>query len=212
MNNEKYNNYQFAACDNDTAIEIKDSDTDSHNCENNNEDIMTVSELQSQLTQAKDRIAVLENLETTCADQHSRLLADFANYRNRVSREIQFAVNLAEKKLLLELLPAVDNLERCLSSNYVKIEDLSNGASLIYKQLTEILRKIGVEGIDVKIGDPFDAQYAEALTAVNQKELPDGSVAMVFEKGFTFHKDLLRPARVAVNHNNDQVNVEQIVK
>jgi molecular chaperone GrpE len=153
------------------------------------------------LINALKRIAELEKQEAEQKDKHHRLLADFANHRNRVSRETQLAVILAEKKLLLELLPVVDNFERCLSSKVASVEDFHDGVELIYRQFQEALRKAGVEGLDVKVGDPFDAMHAEALTTTMQPELPDGAVAAVFERGYLLKDQLLRPARVIVNHS-----------
>jgi molecular chaperone GrpE len=162
---------------------------------------LTPESEEAELFTARKRIAELEKLEAEFNDKHQRLLADFANHRNRVARETQMAVTLAEKKLLLELLPVVDNLERCLSSNYTTVEDLHNGISLIYKQFTESLRKAGVEAVAVAVGDPFDAMNAEALTTASQPDLPDGAVAAVYERGYTLRDLLLRPARVIVNHH-----------
>jgi molecular chaperone GrpE len=153
------------------------------------------------LKDALKRIAELEKQEADHKDKHHRLLADFANHRNRVTRETQLAVTLAEKKLLLELLPVVDNFERCLSSKVASVEDFHNGVELIYRQFQEALRKAGVEGLDVKVGDAFDAMHAEALTTTCQPELPDGAVAAVFERGYLLRDQLLRPARVIVNHS-----------
>lgn len=161
---------------------------------------LSPEELEDSLFKAKNRIAELEKLEAENQDKHHRLLADFANHRNRVAREIQLAVTLAEKKLLLEMLPVVDSFERCLASNYANVEDIHNGIALIHKQCIEALRKAGVEELDVKVGDPFDAQQAEALTTTSQPELPDGVVAAVYERGFMLRDHLLRPARVIVNH------------
>jgi molecular chaperone GrpE len=156
---------------------------------------------EADLFKARNRIAELEKLEAEYHDKHQRLLADFANHRNRVARETQMAVNLAEKKLLLELLPVVDNLERCLASNYGTVEDLHNGITLIYKQFIESLRKLGAEAVSVNVGDPFDATHAEALTTTSQPNLPDGAVAAVYERGYMLRDLLLRPARVIVNHH-----------
>jgi molecular chaperone GrpE len=155
---------------------------------------------EASLNEALKRIAELEQREAEHKDRHHRLLADFANHRNRVARETQLAVTLAEKKLLLELLPVVDNFERCLSATATSVEDFHNGVSLIYKQLLEAMRKAGVEGMEVKVGDPFDAMQAEALTTTSQPGLPDGAVAAVFERGYLLRDQLLRPARVIVNH------------
>jgi molecular chaperone GrpE len=157
-------------------------------------------EMEARLFKARARITELEKQEAEQKDKHHRLLADFANHRNRVARETQLAVTLAEKKLLLELLPVVDNFERCLASNYSNVEEFHNGIGLIYKQLLESLRKAGVTAVDVKVGDPFDAHQAEALTTTTQPGLPDGAVAAVYERGYTIRDHLLRPARVIVNH------------
>ena len=156
--------------------------------------------LEESLFKARNRIKELEQLEAEAKDKHHRLLADFANHRNRVAREIQLAVTLSEKKLLLELLPVVDSFERCLASSYANVEDVHNGIILIHRQLLEALRKSGVEELDVKVGDPFDAHLAEALTTTSQPGLADGAVAAVFEPGYTLRDLLLRPARVIVNH------------
>ena len=156
--------------------------------------------LEESLFKARNRIKELEKLEAEAKDKHHRLLADFANHRNRVGRETQLAITLAEKKLLLEMLPVVDSFERCLAATYTSVEDFHNGVGLIHKQFLEALRKTGVEGVELKVGDPFDAQHAEALTTISQPGLADGAVAAVFERGFMLRDLLLRPARVVVNH------------
>ena len=157
--------------------------------------------LEEQLAQARARLEVLEKVESEYKDKHHRLMADFANHRNRVGRETQLAVTLAERKLLLELLPVLDSFERCISSTYTSVEDFHAGVVLIHRQMAEALRKAGVEPLAVRVGDPFDAQHAEALTTTTQKALPDGCVAAIYERGYMLRDQLLRPARVIVNNN-----------
>jgi molecular chaperone GrpE len=106
---------------------------------------------------------------------------------------------MSEKKLLLEFLPILDNFERCLALEYTNVEDLNSGVTLIYKQLLEALHKVGVEAVEIKIGDQFDAQHSEALTTVDRPDLVDGTIVTVFERGFMLRDQLLRPARVIVN-------------
>jgi molecular chaperone GrpE len=160
---------------------------------------MSVEKLSIIVQDAQKRIAELETAEQDSLDKHNRLLAEFANYKNRVAREIQFAITIAEKKLLLEFLPVVDNFERCIALVYTNVEDLNSGVTLIYKQLLEALRKVGVEGIEIHVGDTFDAQHSEALTTISRPDLADGVVSTVFERGFMLRDQLLRPARVIVN-------------
>ena len=150
---------------------------------------------------ARERIQEMEKREAEQADKHHRLLADFANYRNRVARDIQLAVDLSERKLLLEILPVLDNFERCIGSSYMSVEDFRNGVELIQKQFLDALRRVGVEGVKLDAGDPFDAQHAEALSTTHNPELQDGAVAAIYERGFMLREKLLRAAKVVVNHH-----------
>lgn len=200
FNNSKEAQDTYATKVNNDAIDPTAESTKFSN-QDYDENIIVSEENTSCLEKAQKRIVELEKLIEEDANQYNRLLADFANYKNRVSKEIQFAINLSEKKLLLELLPIMDSLERCLASSYVTLEEFHNGTTLIQKQLVEAMRKIGVEEIAIKVGDIFDPQHSEALTTLESSDLPDGSVAVIFEKGFMLHDSLLRPAKVVVNHN-----------
>lgn len=149
---------------------------------------------------ALERIHELERLDKDHQDKHHRLLADFANYRNRTSREIQLAVELSEKKLLLEILPVLDNFERCLAATYADQEACLEGVRLIQKQFVDALKKLGVEQVPLQLGESFDATHAEALTTLQNPALPDHSIAAVYEAGYLLRDSLLRPAKVVVNN------------
>jgi len=158
-------------------------------------------ELERTLLEARDRIQELEKRDVEHLDKHHRLLADFSNYRNRTARDIQMAVDLSERKLLLEILPVLDNFERCIGSSYQSVEDFRSGVALIQKQFLDALRRMGVESVKLDVGDPFDALHAEALTTTQDASLADGAVAAVYERGFMLRDQLLRAARVVVNHH-----------
>jgi len=164
---------------------------------------MTREELETELAKLQTRLAAMEKAETEHRDKHHRLLADFANHRNRVGRDTTLAVSLAERKLLMELLPVADSFERCVTATYSTVEDFHNGVVLIHKQMQEALRKAGVEALELHVGDPFDARNAEALTTTCEPALPDGSVAAIYERGYILRDQLLRPARVIVNNLPD---------
>ena len=160
-----------------------------------------IEELERELEEATERVQQMEKRETEHLDKHHRLLADFANYRNRTGRDIQMAVDLSERKLLMEMLPVIDNFERCINASYSTVDDCRNGVALIRKQFVDSLRRIGVEEIDIKVGDAFDARNAEALTTTQDATIPDGAIASIFERGFMLRDQLLRAARVVVNHH-----------
>lgn len=159
-----------------------------------------IEELERTLEEATARIKDVEQREREHLEKHQRLLADFANYRNRTQREIQMGVDMAEKRLLLELLPILDSQDRCLNASYSSVEAFHEGVALIHKQYLDALRRVGAEPVALEIGDPFDAQHAEALTTISNPELPDGAITAIYERGFRLRDNLLRPARVVVNH------------
>lgn len=151
------------------------------------------------LTQAERQLEELIAREAGLMDQHKRLAADFNNFRNRAQRDITMAVEQNERRVLNEILPVLDNLERSLDASYSDMQSFRNGIELIHKQFYDALRRLGAEPVALQVGDPFDALTAEALTTMTNPELPDGAVAAVYEKGFKLRKQLLRPARVVVN-------------
>lgn len=184
----------------ETAEELPE--TSSHKASRQSDELSSLfnAELERTLLEARDRIQELEKREAEHLDKHHRLLADFSNYRNRTNRDIQMAVDLAEKKLLLEFLPVLDNFERCIGSNYQNVDDFRNGVLLIQKQFLDALRRVGVELVMLAPGDPFDAVHAEALSTANDPKYPDGAIAAVYERGYTLRDQLLRATRVVVNH------------
>jgi molecular chaperone GrpE len=149
--------------------------------------------------EAQRQMDELLQRESELTDQLRRLAADFNNFRNRAQRDIQMSVDQAEKRIYSELLPALDNFERSLEANYTDLDAFRAGVDLIRKQFMDALRRLGVEPIALKVGDPFDALHAEALTTMENPALSDGAVAAVYEKGFNLRGQLLRPARVVVN-------------
>jgi len=160
-------------------------------------------DLESALNEAERQMEDLLRREAELMDHQRRLAADFNNFRNRAQRDIALAVDQSERKMLLELLPVLDNFDRSLGASYQDIDSFRAGVELIRKQFLEALRRLNVEPLQLEVGAPFDALNAEALTTFTDPNLPDGSVAAIFEGGYTLRGQLLRAARVVVNRNHD---------
>lgn len=156
-------------------------------------------DLESALTEAEVQLGEMLKREAELMDQHRRLAADFNNFRNRAQRDIALAVEQAERRILLEMLPVLDNFERGLGASYQDVESFRSGVELIRRQFQEALRRLGVEALPLQVGEPFDALHAEALTTFSDPNLPDGAVAAIYERGFNLRGQLLRAARVVVN-------------
>lgn len=156
-------------------------------------------DLESALTEAEHQMEDMLRREAELMDQHRRLAADFNNFRNRAQRDISLAVEQAERKILLEMLPVLDNFERGLGASYQDVESFRAGVELIRKQFLESLRRLNVEQLPLQVGEPFDALTSEALTTFSDTNLADGAVAAIYEQGYNLKGQLLRAARVVVN-------------
>jgi molecular chaperone GrpE len=156
-------------------------------------------DLEAALLEAEHQIEDLLRREAELMDHQRRMAADFNNFRNRVQRDIALAVEQAERKIFLELLPVLDNFDRGLGATYQDVDVFRAGVELVRKQFLEALRRLNVEQLSLQVGDPFDALHAEALTTYTDPNLPDGSVAAIYEQGFNLKGQLLRAARVVVN-------------
>lgn len=160
-------------------------------------------DLESALTEAEQQMEDLLRREAELMDQHRRLAADFNNFRNRTHRDISLAVDQAERRILLECLPVLDNFDRGLSATYQDVETFRAGMDLVRKQFLDVLRRLNVDALPLQVGDPFDALQAEALSTFTDPNLPDGAVAAIYERGFNLRGQLLRAARVVVNRLPD---------
>jgi molecular chaperone GrpE len=156
-------------------------------------------DLESAFTETESQMEDLLRRETELMDQQRRLAADFNNFRNRAQRDISLAVEQTERKILLEMLPVLDNFDRGLGATYQDVDSFRSGVELIRKQFLEALRRVNVEQLPLQVGDHFDALNAEALTTFTDPSLPDGAVAAIYEQGFNLKGQLLRAARVVVN-------------
>ena len=130
-------------------------------------------------------------------DRLLRLAAEFENYKKRAARERQEYVALANERLVKELLPILDDLERALAAaeehEEAKLED---GVRLVHRSLEQLLAREGVEEIDAS--GPFDPHVHEAMLAQPSEEAESGAVIDVLQKGYKVGNRVVRPARVIV--------------
>jgi molecular chaperone GrpE len=130
-------------------------------------------------------------------DRLLRLAADFDNYRKRVAREREEYVTHANARLLTELLPVLDDLERALSAAEQHEEaQLEEGVRLVHRSLAALLERHGVTAIEAD--GKFDPHIHEALLSQPSEEAESGSVLNVVQKGYKLGDRVVRPARVIV--------------
>ena len=132
-------------------------------------------------------------------DSHLRTLAEYDNFRKRSQREKEATYGDAKANTLKMLLPVLDNFDRAADNKTDDIEVYRKGIEMTLTQLNEILENLEVESFG-EIGDEFDPNIHSAVMTVENPDLPENSVAAVFEKGYKMGDRILRFATVQVTN------------
>jgi molecular chaperone GrpE len=151
---------------------------------------------QEETQQADEGGAPEEDPAAVLEDRLLRLAADFENYKKRAARERSEYVALANERLIAELLPVLDDLERALTAAEQHEEaQLEDGVRLVHRSLAALLERQGVTAIEAD--GKFDPHVHEALLS-QPSEAEEGSVLDVVQKGYKLGDRVVRPARVVV--------------
>ena len=133
-------------------------------------------------------------------DRFLRLYSEFDNYKKRTNKEKLDLLSTASEKVIVSLLPVIDDFERAIAANE-KSEEVSaikEGFVLIYNKLLQLLKRFDVEEIQAK-GEEFNTDYHEAITHFPaQKEEDKGKVMDVTEKGYKIKDKVIRYSKVVV--------------
>ena len=145
----------------------------------------------------------LEGAEEAAREAHDRLLrvsAEFDNYKKRTRREIDDFRKYANETLIKELLTVVDNLERAVESSADGCENnqLLEGIDLTLKEILKIFEKYSVKPIEA-LEKEFDPAVHQAVLQEASEDHVENTVIREFQKGYTIHDRLLRPAMVVVS-------------
>jgi molecular chaperone GrpE len=149
-----------------------------------------------QEVQEVDELAALTQERDDYLDRLQRLKAEFDNYRKRAARDQESLVARSTERLVKELLPVVDDLERALEAA-AKHEEatLEEGVRLVHRALRDTLAREGL--VEIETDGKFDPHVHEALVA-QPSEADEGSVIDVVQKGYRLGDRVLRPARVVI--------------
>ncbi|HPW97522.1 MAG TPA: nucleotide exchange factor GrpE [Flavobacterium sp.] len=153
--------------------------------------------------EAAEELTVEQQLQEELAnekDKFLRLFAEFENYKKRTTKERFDLYKTANQEVLQAMLPVLDDFDRAMIQiSKSEDETLLKGVELIHEKLKSTLASKGLEIVELKAGDVFNADFAEAITqiAAPSKELK-GKIVDVVEKGYKLGDKIIRFPKVVL--------------
>ncbi len=179
--------------------------------------------IQKRLKELEESVETLTNEKNEFKDKYLRSLAEVDNFRKRVQKEKEEFRKYVLGDFLLNLLEVYDNFERALKAKAPaegageptgnETRSILSGVEMIYKQLTDLLKKNKVEEIDA-LGKTFDPNIHQALSKEEREGIIEPLILEVYQKGFTYSGKLLRPtlAKVAMPKEPEEVDDDDDVE
>lgn len=163
-------------------------------CEDN------VTDINSKLEEKKinDKIEELEKQIEERDDKYKRLQAEYSNYMRRTQEEKQTIGIFANEKIITELIPVIDSMERAMDACSDKEDNMYKGIELVHKQLMDCLQKFEVEEISA-LNEDFDPNLHLAVMQESVEGVEPNKVIMVMQKGYKLKTKVIRPTMVKVS-------------
>ena len=163
-------------------------------CEDN------VTDINSKLEEKKinDKMEELERQVEEKEDKYKRLQAEYSNYIRRTQEEKQTIGIFANEKIITELIPVIDSMERAMDAFADKEDDMYKGIELVHKQLIDCLQKFEVEEIKA-LNEDFDPNLHLAVMQESVDGVEPNKVVMVLQKGYKLNTKVIRPTMVKVS-------------
>lgn len=148
----------------------------------------------------QEKVDKLEEELKQSEDKYLRLYAEFENFKRRKNKEIETNNVYKSQKVITEILPSLDNLERALQveSDNEEIKSLLKGVEMVYEGILNVLKSEGVELIETENAQ-FDPNYHHAVMQEEDSEKESGAILDTFQKGYKLKDRVIRPAMVKVN-------------
>ncbi len=144
------------------------------------------------------KIAEVEQTLETTRDQLLRRTAELENMRRRHQQEREQLIFEANKRLILDLLGIVDDLERTIQHASESKDPMTQGIELIYKSFLKTLERYGVHPMQT-VGEPFDPMKHDALLEEPRDDIAAGLVTREIQRGYLLNENILRHAKVFVS-------------
>ena len=159
--------------------------------------LAVAQDIEEEMKQLEDELLDEKEEKEKYINRLHRLKADFSNYKKRMEREKDKIANRAVKDFVSDLLPVIDNFERAIDSFDQENQNDLEGIEKIHKQLSNLLKKKGIEIIDT-VGEEFDPNLHEMMLEEESDEYESGVIVEELQKGYIYDGIVIRPAMVKV--------------
>ena len=148
----------------------------------------------------QEKIEKLEEEVKASEDKYLRLYAEFENFKRRKNQEIETNNIYKSQKVITEILPSLDNLERALQvdSDNEEVKALRKGVEMVYEGMLNVLKTEGVEVVETE-NVQFDPNIHHAVMQGEESDKESGVILDTFQKGYKLKDRVIRPAMVKVN-------------
>lgn len=167
-------------------------------------DDATAMQAKTETPSLEARLAALEAERDEYKDLLLRKAAEFENFRRQKEREMSALIKFADKNLIKQILPILDDLERIITNsekflaNHPDAKLYVDGVKLVHQKLLKILETRQVKRMET-LGKKFDHNFHEALTQMPKADLEPDIIVEEFEAGYTMHDEVIRHAKVVVS-------------
>lgn len=138
-------------------------------------------------------------------DKYLRLFAEFDNFKRRTGKEYQQLVDMANERLLGDLIETRENFDRALKTTGKEFDSAAfvDGIKLVYSKFEVVLKKHGLETF-TEVGDEFNPEFHDGLMHLHSPDVEEGLVLQVFEKGYKLKGKVIKHARVVISKGAEQ--------
>ncbi|HCY6980196.1 TPA: nucleotide exchange factor GrpE [Staphylococcus aureus] len=146
------------------------------------------------------KINELQQLADENEEKYLRLYAEFENYKRRIQKENEINKTYQAQRVLTDILPAIDNIERALQieGDDETFKSLQKGVQMVHESLINVLKDNGLEVIKTE-GEAFDPNIHQAVVQDDNPDFESGEITQELQKGYKLKDRVLRPSMVKVN-------------
>ncbi|HHC8670170.1 TPA: nucleotide exchange factor GrpE [Staphylococcus aureus] len=146
------------------------------------------------------KINELQQLADENEEKYLRIYAEFENYKHRIQKENEINKTYQSQRVLTDILPAIDNIERALQieGDDETFKSLQKGVQMVHESLINALKDNGLEVIKTE-GEAFDPNIHQAVVQDDNPDFESGEITQELQKGYKLKDRVLRPSMVKVN-------------